>query len=45
MKKEIAVNFVYLVVALVSIVFLRDLWVQQQKVDQEPLPLRTKDES
>ncbi|MGZ5909044.1 MAG: ATP-dependent zinc metalloprotease FtsH [Reyranella sp.] len=36
MKKENAFNFVYLVVALIAIVFLRDLWVQQQKIDQIP---------
>ena len=36
MKRENAFNFVYLVVALIAIVFLRDLWVQQQKIDQIP---------
>jgi cell division protease FtsH len=34
MKKEQIVNYMYLVVALLAIVFVRDLWVQQQKVDQ-----------
>jgi len=33
-KKEQVFNYVYLVVALLAIVFGRDLWVQQQKVDQ-----------
>lgn len=34
MKKSQVFNYVYLVVALLSIAFVRDLWVQQQKVDQ-----------
>ncbi|MGE0575167.1 MAG: ATP-dependent zinc metalloprotease FtsH [Reyranella sp.] len=34
MKKDQIFNYVYLVVALLAIAFVRDLWVQQQKVDQ-----------
>ncbi|MGD9880418.1 MAG: ATP-dependent zinc metalloprotease FtsH [Reyranella sp.] len=33
-KKDQIFNYVYLVVALLAIAFVRDLWVQQQKVDQ-----------
>jgi cell division protease FtsH len=33
-KRDHLVNYLYLLVAVVAITFLRDLWVQQQKVDQ-----------
>jgi cell division protease FtsH len=36
MKKENAFTFIYMVIALIAIVFLRDLWTAQQKVDQIP---------
>ena len=36
MKKEHVFNYVYLVIALVAVTFLRDFWVDQQKVDQIP---------
>ncbi len=36
MKKEHLVNFLYLAVAVVAITFLRDYWMQQQKVDHIP---------
>jgi cell division protease FtsH len=35
-KKEHVFNYVYLVIALVAVTFLRDFWVEQQKVDQIP---------
>ena len=36
MQKEHLVNFLYLVMALVVITVVRDLWLQQQKVDNIP---------
>lgn len=36
MKKDHIINIVYFAVAVVAITLLRDLWVQQQKVDQIP---------
>jgi cell division protease FtsH len=33
-RRDHIVNYLYLLVAVVAITFLRDLWVQQQKVDQ-----------
>jgi cell division protease FtsH len=35
-KKEHLFNYVYLVIALIAVTFLRDFWVQQQKVDHIP---------
>jgi cell division protease FtsH len=36
LKRDHLINFLYLVMAVVAIIFLRDFWVQQQKVDQIP---------
>jgi cell division protease FtsH len=35
-KKHEIVNALYFIAALLAVIFLRDLWVQQQKVDQIP---------
>ncbi len=36
MKKEQLLNYGYLAIAVIAIVFLRDFWMQQQKIDHIP---------